>query len=60
LPQLTVDIPAGHGKIAVEPATCRKDPNSLENQNSDNWQMKSPLTGEWTKVSYPRGSQENP
>lgn len=60
LPQLTVDIPAGHGKIAVEPTTCRKDPNSQENQNSDTWQMKSPLTGEWTKVSYPRGFRENP
>jgi lysine 2,3-aminomutase len=54
LPQLTVDIPGGHGKISVQPETCRKSMNSLDKESSDEWQMRSPLTGEWVQVSYPR------
>jgi lysine 2,3-aminomutase len=54
LPQLTVDIPGGHGKIAVDAESCRKSMNSEDKENSDKWLMKSPLTGEWIQVRYPK------
>ncbi|MFZ9518881.1 MAG: KamA family radical SAM protein [Silvanigrellaceae bacterium] len=52
IPQLTVDIPGGHGKIAVSSDSCV--PKATGSQNSGEiWNMKSPITGEWVKVQYP-------
>lgn len=52
IPQLTVDIPGGHGKIPVNSNSCVL--HQSEDKNSGEiWKMKSPTTGEWVDVQYP-------
>lgn len=53
IPQLTIDVPGGHGKIAVSSDTCRKI-DAQSQATSDTWEMRSPLTHQWVKVAYPR------
>ncbi len=53
LPQLTVDIPGGQGKITVSPQSCSKPTKSQDKAGTDEWLMKSPLTGDWIQIRYP-------
>ncbi|NBW81316.1 KamA family radical SAM protein [bacterium] len=52
IPQLTVDIPGGHGKIPVNSNYCVL--YLSEGKNScEIWKMKSPTSGDWIEVQYP-------
>lgn len=46
VPQLVVDLPGGHGKIAIEPQWAKFLGNG-------NWEFKSPLHGGTLQVHYP-------
>lgn len=57
LPQLTVDIPGGHGKINANSETCIKVSTAspeLGKAAPETWQMLSPLTRHWVEIQYPR------
>lgn len=48
IPQFILDIPGGLGKISIAGANLRKiGPND--------WQAKSPISGEWVAITYPAG-----
>lgn len=53
LPQLTVDIPGGHGKINVTSQNCEIIKDQTYALQGECWRMRSPLTSEWITVKYP-------
>lgn len=53
IPQLVVDIPGGHGKVTLEPASYRR-------LGEDQWEFRSPLHGGWIPVRYPGDTSQAP
>ncbi|MEY3903892.1 MAG: hypothetical protein RL189_3198 [Pseudomonadota bacterium] len=57
IPQLTIDIPQGHGKITVTDDACRMLISQQQSHSGEVWEMRSPLNGRWIEVQYPRSER---
>jgi len=58
LPQLTVDIPGGHGKIHVTSESCQLI-SSASDEQGERWRMRSPLSEKWVDVAYPTTTKQS-